>query len=163
MDIFCTVRSATDNGDNVECSVFMLRRLNLKPGVQLDQRRDTGEGPSIVASWEFVSQTDKTLVLKKGDLGAYFIEQSDGFYANVPEDVIAEHKTEEHQPMNQDIASQSVLIFAGKNWKLASPKKWVSASILLDETAHVGELSINGKQYDIFKLNEGFAAKEKAS
>ena len=66
--------------------------------------------------------------------------------------------------MNNPVQEVSaVLIFGGKNWKLASPKKWVAASLSLDGLAAVGELAINGKEYIIYKLTEGFAAKEKAA
>jgi len=161
MEIFCTVKSAIDSGDTVECSVFMLQRLKLEPGMQLDQRRDTGEGPATVASWEFIRQTDKSIILKKGDLGADFIEPADGFYAPIP--VKSAPAPQEELPMSQEPVSKSenavsVLMFAGKNWK------WVPTNLdFWADYAQVGELTINGKAYTIFKLAEGFAAKEKVS
>ena len=68
------------------------------------------------------------------------------------------------EPVSKSENAVSVLMFAGKNWKLASPKKWVPTNLdFWADYAQVGELTINGKAYTIFKLAEGFAAKEKVS
>jgi hypothetical protein len=166
MDLFCTVKSATDNGDRVECSVFMLQNLRLEPGTQVDQHRETNGESVIVASWELVEQTNTTLILKRGELGAEAIDIADGFYAQLPVEV----KPSKKDPMEYKITKngppppEAVLVFAGKNWKLASPKKWVPTTGLdLGSCQKVGELTIHGKLYHVFKLNEGFAASQSAS
>lgn len=53
----------------------------------------------------------------------------------------------------------SSFVFRGKNWKLASEKRWVGDNVdsnLLK--GRVGKTVIGGKEYEVFALDEGFAA-----
>lgn len=154
MELLCTAKTAVDNGETVECSVFMLRDWQLQPGDKIEQRRDTGQALETVATWEFVSQTPNKLILKRVILGAETIEMADGFYVVPPV---------EDKPVVAGLPSTPVLVFGGKNWKLASPKKWVPATLVIDGYPSVGELNIGGKDYEVLKLNEGFAARLKAA
>ena len=51
--------------------------------------------------------------------------------------------------------------FKGKNWKLASEKKWVEEDVdRASLTNRVGQVSIGGVDYDVFPMEGGFAAVE---
>ena len=52
-------------------------------------------------------------------------------------------------------------VFRGKNWKLASERKWLDEGI--DKSTlgeRVGSLVIGEKEYDVFPITDGFAAVE---
>lgn len=147
MELFCTVKSAAKIGDVIECSVFILWDIILSPGTKLEQRR----GEDLIAVWELVEQKAKSLILKVEGTELN-VELADGLYANLPV---------RQEPVRQEPTAEAVLVFGGKNWKLASPKKWVPMSLSLDGYDVVGELNIGGKDYLILKLPEGFAAKIK--
>jgi hypothetical protein len=152
MELFCTAKSAVEVGDTIECTAFILRDRKLEPGTKLEQRRDGDEGPMVIASWELVELTTKSLILKKGDGSMDSIQSADGFYV----EALIEEKPIE-------VPTMSVLVFSGKNWKLASAKKWVPMDLAVDGCPSVGEMSIGGKEYVILKLAEGFAARLKTA
>jgi hypothetical protein len=149
MELLCTAKSAVDGDSTIECHVFMLRDWRIEPGATLEQRR----GDEVIATWELVVQTGKSLILKKGTTPAESIELADEFYVQPP--VI-------EQPVTMQ-ATIPVLLFGGKNWKLASPKKWVKANISVEGCPQVGELNIDGQDYVVIKLAEGFAARPRAA
>lgn len=51
-------------------------------------------------------------------------------------------------------------VFHGKNWKLASPNKWIEAKVSL--LNKVGLVTLDGKEFDVFAVDGGFAAVPKA-
>jgi len=61
---------------------------------------------------------------------------------------------------NNSVQSTKVLMFSGKNWKLASDKKWKSSSSFATHDAgnKVGEKTIGTVLHDIFRVPDGFAA-----
>ena len=67
---------------------------------------------------------------------------------------------EERKKMTNSVTSTKVLQFAGKNWKLASDKKWkpVSSFATYEASAKVGSKEIKTVSYDIYRTPEGFAA-----
>lgn len=152
MEILCTTKSAVNNGETVECSIFLLQDWKLEPGTIVEQRRNTGQEIETVARWELVAITPKSLILKRVILGAESIEMADYFYAMPPI---------ETKPVVTSLQSTPVLVFGGKNWKLASPKKWVPANLVVEGYPSVGELNIEGKDYVVLKLTDGFAARLK--
>src|SRR5580693_2781218 len=91
MELFCTAKGLNvEVGDNIECSVFMLRDLDLELGAKIEQRR----GEDKIAVWELVGLTSKILILKlaeavpmKGPDGQINVEQADGFYADLPVEI----------------------------------------------------------------------------
>lgn len=148
MQLFCTVKSSIEVGETVECSVFVLQNRRLEPGTRMEQRRND----VVIASWELIAQqTANSLSLKKS-FPADSIEFADSFYA---EGQIVEAPMET-EPL-------PVFIFGGKNWKLASVKKWVPGKLAVDGYETVGEIKINGKDCDVFKLPDCFVARPKAA
>ena len=176
MELFCTVKTAVDNGDAVECSAFILRNYQLKPGSKVEQIRSA----EVLAVWEVVEQTPRGIILKS-ERKAGSMEFGDELYTErpapdpTPEPVPAPIKqkpiVQEKQPKDPIMTTtpKAVLVFAGKNWKLASPKKWVPMNLQLDGYASVGEINISGKLYTVFKVTQYgdmpdcFAAQEKES
>jgi len=146
----------------------MLRNWPLPPGSRLEQRREE----ELIAVWELVAQKAHSLVLKLEGNDGSNIELADGFYAEKPADsfdVLDDRAARAVVAIDDKhiggymagMVSGPVLMFAGKNWKLASPKKWIPMNLAVDGYSVVGELKLNGKEYSVFKLPEGFAAKEK--
>ncbi|MGH9917731.1 MAG: hypothetical protein ACRD6W_02495 [Nitrososphaerales archaeon] len=78
-------------------------------------------------------------------------------FAPIPEVVVAVELAEAVEPADVE----PVLVFGGKNWRLASPKKWVPASLDLRGCDFVDEMHMGDKVYWVFRLTEGFAAKLK--
>ena len=170
LELFCTAKGiVVEVGDAIELPVFMLRNWQLEPGTRLEQRR----GEEIVAVWVLIKQQPRSLMLKKLEGGS--VEQADAFYVSPPPDptpiepvpfmpLARRSAPRVAEEVSQDAASSggdTVLIFGGKNWKLASPKKWIPGNLVLDGFSAVGELVLGGKSYTVFKLTEGFAAQEK--
>jgi hypothetical protein len=158
MELICTARGEViESEGTLECAVFLLRMEPLDVGTKLEQRRITGDEQILIATWELVSQTGKTLVLKKQS--EYNIELADSFFAEVP---AAPIRVLTHTPTRapESAATYPVLVFAGKNWKLASPKKWVPMNLSLDGCDIIGQITIAGKNYSVFRLPDGFAAYE---
>jgi hypothetical protein len=149
MELLCMAKTATVSGENTECTVFMLRNWVIEAGASLEQRRCKEGVEIIIATWTLIGQTGKNLILKgKGE-----IEFTDSFYVESPVRV---------EELVQTTAT-SVLVFKGKNWRLASPKKWMPAILDVDGYPSVGGLNIGGKDYVILALNEGFAARLKSA
>jgi hypothetical protein len=167
MELFCTAKgTVVEVGGCIECAVFMLRDWKLEPGTRIEQRREEG----VVAIWELVDLSPKLLVLKLaekvpmvGPEGEINIEQADGFYAAAPALVVPKAPVSPWSPppveTNSGSETASVLVFTGKNWKLASPKKWVPMKISLAGCQIIGDIIINGKGYFVHRLPEGFAAR----
>jgi hypothetical protein len=156
MELFCTAKGVVvEIGDCIECPVFMLRDWQLEPGTKLEQRREE----EVVAIWELVEHQPRSLMLKKQSVA---IERADAFYAVAPAMVTPKAPLSPRSPppveTNTGSEITSVLLFTGKNWKLASPKKWVPARISLAGCQIIGDIVINGKGYFVHRLPEGFAA-----
>ena len=140
MEMFFAAKTTVDGEETVEISAFVLRSWVLPSGTKVEQHRES----AIIATWELVSHTNKSVVLKKLDIP---IEFGDMFYAESP---VIEAPMVEAPTMN-------VFVFSGKNWKLASAKKWTPAE-LLATTVHrgmseiLGDINIKGKDCDVCKV-----------
>ena len=148
VDLFCTIKNVIVKDDCIECSIFLLQNWKLDPGTILEQRRDG----AIITTQELVSYTNKLMTLKKSDNEILF---GDTFYAEAP-----------FIEVKEVTQLSKVLAFSGKNWRLASTKKWKQSEISLEGCKRVGELSVNGKDYDVYKIEDEnnpttFAAKLK--
>jgi hypothetical protein len=141
MEVFCSVKTVIENGDSLECSVFILQKWKFESGTIFEQRRED----NVVATLELVEQTAKALVFKKTDTS---IEFGDILYVEPPVEIV---------PIvtSPDI---DVLVFSGKNWKLASPKKWVPTRLMSSsiESAmkkeKLGETNLLGKNCDVCRI-----------
>jgi len=100
----------------------------------------------VIATWELVNHTHKSLTVKKIGIP---IEFGDMFYVENPEVIVI--------PVQVESEMTSALVFAGKNWKMASPKKWVPTELLTTTVQTgmkdtLGEVIILEKNYSVFKF-----------
>ncbi len=146
-----TIKEAVDSGDAVECSAFILRVFQLNPGDNIQQIRES----VVVATWQIVKKTARGFILKDpaGAMKAESFQFGDEIHVEEP---AIEEKEMEHPK-----EAVKVFVFSGKNWKLASPKKWVPMSMDLNGHTPVGEINLSGKLHTVYKLPDCFAAQEK--
>lgn len=138
------MKNATETDNGIECSVFMLQNKQVPEGTKLEQRREE----SKIAEWELISHTPKSILLKKEHLSDT-IEFSDSFYIEQSDEEV----------ISKEMTLTPVYVFSGKNWKLASPKKWVKMNLNVEGCEKVGDIKIEGKDCTVFKLTDCFAAK----
>lgn len=154
LDLVATVKFSTDQEDHTECNVFLLSNENMV-GKTLYQVRDEVQ----CGTWEVLDQGKGVLKLKRMSGEAEFV-MVDALYTEHVEPVVVS------EPVR---APQKVMTFSGKNWKLASEKKWKEIYFhFLDEaiaTAYksgasesVGEATIRGSLYTIHKFESTFLA-----
>ena len=142
LDLVATVKSSSVSGDNVECDAFVMCRESLTSR-KIFQYRDNMQ----CGTWEVLAHTKSVLVLKRID-GDQELVEVDALYVEHQEPIV--------QPAAA--APQKVLTFEGKNWKLASEKKWKEAYVTGASSDVVGEATLRGKLHEIRKSESGFIA-----
>lgn len=142
-DLLCSVKGValTENG-KIICSVFMLRDIKELTGRTLSQYRLENR----VGAWK-VESYNKDLVLERID-GISEIEPCDTLHIELEASPVSVVETHIEQ----------ALVFSGKNWKLASEKKWTEKTIDVTGFEKVGETKIRGKAYHVLKGPDVFAA-----
>lgn len=141
--LVCTVKSAVTEGEKTACSVFMLAQPKDFVGTVLFQYKDGAK----VGSWS-VESYEKSLVLVRVD-GSLELEQCDYLFGEI---------TVVEQPPPSQNKFGHFLVFEGKNWRLASEKKWREKLVNIAGFEHVGDTTIKGKPFMIMKGPELFAA-----
>ena len=148
-EIFCSVKRSVEKEDSLtECSIFLLRDdIDLVDKV-IEHRRVCSDGEAVLGTFKVVSFSKKLLVVQR-ITGSVVVNKCDLFYIDRP--VIFQVETSKYV---------SGFIFEGKNWKLASSKKWQSKNFELPDSGSqsVGVVTLNNLQYDVHKIDNGFIA-----
>lgn len=140
--LVCTVKSVTIEEDRATCKVFVLCGPVDLVGKNLLVNRDN----RYVGSWKVESQgAEWVLVRQEGP----DLEHCDYLYGELP-------VTEPPPPSRTRIGFY--LCFEGKNWKLASEKKWREKQVDIADCEHVGDTTIKGKPYQVMRGADFFAA-----
>lgn len=110
----------------------------------------------------YINETE-CMVFKCRD-DSYFAQPVHICEMPIPDDVMTVFDTfsEETEKSNQVEKAKKnspvkALAFQGKNWKLASDRKWVE-SLVFTSGESVGKRTIFGSQYEVYKTGSGFAA-----
>lgn len=140
--LVCTVKSAVIEGDRATCRVFILCEPVDLVGKHLMQNRDG----QYVGSWRVESQGAEWVLARQEGPD---LEQCDYMFGELP-------VTEPPPPSRTQFGHY--LVFEGKNWKLASEKKWRERMIDVAGFQHVGDTTIKGKPYQIMRGQDVFAA-----
>lgn len=140
--LVCTVKSAVTEGSKTTCSVFMLADPTGLAGRVLSQYKDAVK----VGEWR-VESYGKELILERMS-GEAEVELADYLFGEVTQS--------EPPPSRRQIGFY--LTFEGKNWKLASEKKWREKQVDIAGFEHVGDTRIKGKAYKVMKGPDIFAA-----
>jgi hypothetical protein len=140
-------RGQQGDSDPIKCSIFLLRNDLDLIGRTLEHRRET----TILGTFSVESIAVDVFSLRRLD-GGEPIVSGDVFYAQLEEP-------------KMEIVSTLVkgFVFSGKNWKLASPKKWKDGSVESPSSKPVGEVNLSGNLCDVFKLETGFVAIARAT
>lgn len=140
--LICTVKNSEIIDDVTVCSVFILNKFPDSEGKKLYQYRDSNK----VGVWLIRSFGLKTHLTRVS--GNVEIEQCDALYGDME--------------MSEKVVSvtpqQRVLVFEGKNWKLASEKKWREKELDTTGFEEVGDSSFKGKAHKILKGPSCFVA-----
>lgn len=147
LDLVATVKSSIENDGLVSCAVFLTTYSDVS-NVRVYQYRDE----SHIGEWDSVGFENGVLQLKRVS-GSDALEPVDALYV----DHVEPAKPEPHTTFVW------AMTFSGKNWKLASEKKWNETSVQVDLTSAVlGEVAIRGKLHEVRRAGEVFVATLKA-
>ncbi len=141
--LICTVKSAVVEGSTASCSVFMLSDPEGLVGKTVSHYREEVR----IGSWRVVSY-ERTLVLERvhGDEAPQMADYLTG-------EVL---RTEPPPPSRRQFGHH--LVFEGKNWKLASEKKWREKLVDIAGFEHVGDTTVKGRPHRVLKGPEFFVA-----
>lgn len=143
LDLIATVKSSTEDDGLVSCAVFLTTYGDIS-NVRVYQYRDD----SNIGEWSSLGCDNGVLQLKRVS-GSDSIEPMDALYVDHVEPTKPEPQT----------TFVWALTFSGKNWRLASEKKWNETSVQVDLTSPVlGDVSIRGKLHEVRKAGEVFVA-----
>lgn len=140
-EIVFAVKTAVTEGPTATCAVFLLTNESLD-GKVVSQWRENAR----IGAWRVVKGGRET-VLERVE-GDQEVQHQDAFYGQVEEKAEPERRTQ----------IGSVLVFEGKNWKMASEKKWREKVIDIAGFEDVGETKIRGKDHRVLKGPDCFAA-----
>lgn len=149
LDLIATVKTSTESDGVVSCAIFLTTYGDVSNAKVYQYRDDV-----IVGEWNSVGYENGTIHLKRIS-GSSLPEPMDALYV----DHIEPSKPE---PQTTFVWA---LTFSGKNWKLASEKKWNETSARVDFTSPVlGEVTIRGKLHEVRRgSGEVFVATFKAT
>lgn len=146
-NLLCTVKKTSSEDGKTACSVFMLQDPMELVGKEITQIRVEER----IGTWRVLEseKRGRELVLERlsGDVE---IEPCDAFYVDLPEPVV----------IVPGVRAQfeQAYVFSGKNWKLATEKKWQEKVVNVGGFERVGETRLRGKPHRVLKGPEFFAA-----
>jgi hypothetical protein len=141
--LVATVKSSLEDGDVIKCKIFLLDDIDLV-GKIIEQHRHTDE-EQIVGKFIVLESSKPELVVRRID-GSLSLDMCDSLYVQLEDEV--------SQPISTKVNAYS---FNGKNWKLASIKKWKPCKIDRPNSECIGIVNLH-TSCKVFKTDDGFVA-----
>lgn len=133
--------------DTFECRVFLLREDLDLTGRIVEHKR----GEEVLGAFVLESITKDFFKMRRTS-GSETPIVTDSFHVELEDSQINAAQETHHGSV------VSGYTFAGKNWKLASVKKWKNEQVERPSSKPVGEINLFGNQCEVYKTDPGFVA-----
>lgn len=147
-DLLCAIKKVRVDGPVFDCNMFLLQEnLDIIDKVVEHRRVGADNKESLLGKFKILSISNKNIVLHRLE-GEEFIKSHDVIYLE--------------RQITQQLQSNIILIsgygFDGKNWKLASAKKWVKKQFERPCSPPLGTVTFDTVAHDVHKIDSGFVA-----